>query len=199
MLGTLLFKFATWRANVNTDRSTFKEFMEEVKEDLMNIKNSIAALRANMAVLASKKRVDMHQSPTRLNDFGKSISQEIQGKEWAKEIAKLYVGQLKGKRPYDIQKFAFTQAYKFEFSKEMVDKMKRSSWENGVPIEIINRVLAYELRDALLTLLDMDPARRSPLSTNLTDIEVGLGIYHPRSPVPERCKSMVSTYSSQRR
>ena len=169
-LGTLLFKFATWRANVKTDRSTFKEFMEEVKtdrstfkefmeevkENFVNIKNSIAALRENMAVLASTKRVDLNQSPTHLNDFGKSISQEIQGKEWAKEIAKLNAGQLKGKQPYDIQKFAFTQAYKFEFSKEMLDKMKLSSWENGVPIEIIIRVLAYELRDALLALLDMD-------------------------------------------
>lgn len=40
--------------------------------------------------------------------------------------------------------------------------MKQSARENGVPIEIIIRVLAYELRDALLILLGMDPPEDHP-------------------------------------
>ena len=168
-LGTVVFKFAIWRANVDTDRSTFKEFMEEVKNDLKEIKDNITGLSSKVSelsgkvsVLISQEPIDTSKSPTRLNDLGKSISEEIQGKEWARDIAKLNIDQLEGKQPYDIQKFAFNQAYKFEFSKDMIEKMKQSAWENGVPIEIIIRVLAYELRDELLILFDMEPPKEHP-------------------------------------
>lgn len=181
-LVTLFAKFVTWRANVNTDRSTFKEFVGEVKEDIKDIKSSIAGLKgdvdglksdvdglksnvgvlnSSVAILVSKK-VDESQSPTRLNNLGKSISKEIQGKEWAKDVAAQNIEQHRGKQPYDIQKFAFTHAFSFDYSKEMTEQMKQSAWENGVPIEIIIRVLSFELRDALLDLLEMDPPEDHP-------------------------------------
>lgn len=181
-LVTLFAKFVTWRANVNTDRSTFKEFVGEVKEDIKDIKSSIAGLKgdvdglksdvdglksnvgvlnSSVAILVSKK-VDESQSPTRLNNLGKSISKEIQGKEWAKDVAAQNIEQHRGKQPYDIQKFAFTHAFGFDYSKEMTEQMKQSAWENGVPIEIIIRVLSFELRDALLDLLEMDPPEDHP-------------------------------------
>ena len=188
-LVTLFAKFATWRANVNTDRSTFKEFMEEVKEDIKDIKSSIAGLKgdvdglksdvdglksnvdglesnvgvlnSSVAILVSKK-VDESQSPTRLNNLGKSISKEIQGKEWAKDVTAQNIEQHRGKQPYDIQKFAFTHAFSFDYSKGMTEQMKQSAWENCVPIEIIIRVLSFELRDALLDLLEMDPPEDHP-------------------------------------
>lgn len=168
-LGTILFKFASWHGRVNSDRHTFKEFMKEVKKDLEEIKvniselsGKVSELSGKVSVLVSQDTIDTSDSPTRLNKKGKSISEEIQGKQWAKVVAKQYVDAQREKQPYDIQKFAFDQAYKFEFSKDMVEKMKQSAWENGVPIEIIIRVLAYELRDELLTLLGMDPPKEHP-------------------------------------
>ena len=166
---TLLFKFASWYGSVNSDRSVFREFMDEVKKDIQNIKSnvaeltsSVAGLTSSVSVLVSQKTVEKTQSPTRLNDLGKSIFKEIQGKEWAKNVANQNVEQQRGKQPYDIQKFAFEHTYNFSYSKEMTKIMKQSAYENGVPIEIIFRVLSFELRDALLDLLDMDPPEDHP-------------------------------------
>lgn len=87
-LGAIFSKFITWRANVNYDRSTFKEFMEEVKKNLKEIKVSISELSGKVSelsgkvsVLVSQDTIDTSNSPTRLNKKGKSISEEIQGKQ----------------------------------------------------------------------------------------------------------------------
>ncbi|MCY4672209.1 MAG: hypothetical protein OXD43_00335 [Bacteroidetes bacterium] len=194
---TIVFKFGSWCGSVNSDRSVFREFTQEVKKDLENIKSniarltssvaglkssvaglessvaglkssvaglesSVAGLKSSVAVLVSQKPVEKTQSPTRLNDLGKSISKEIQGKEWAKDVAKQNVEQQRGKQPYDVQKFAFEHAYHFNYSQEITERMKQSAWENGVPIEIISRVLSLELRDALLDLLGMGPPEDHP-------------------------------------
>lgn len=45
--------------------------------------------------------------------------------------------------------------FDFNYSDEMIARMKKSAWESGIPIELILRVLSYELRDALLDLLGM--------------------------------------------
>lgn len=158
----VIFSVGTWVGSMNSFKKTAKGAIGRIDKAIEKINERIGSIKVNVAVLASGKTVDASQSPIRLNEFGESISQEILGKQWAKVEATKYVEQFRGQQPYDVQKFAFGHVYQFQPPDEMGAKMKNCAYENGISIDLVLRVLAIDLRDAMLDVLGMEPPENGP-------------------------------------
>lgn len=162
LIGVMI-KIGKWIQKRHSFEEVTGKAIDRIDTSVEKINENISNIKTNVAVLAAGKSVDISQSPTYLNDLGKSISEEIKGKEWAKSIANRHIKEFENVQPYDVQGFAFRYVQKeFKPSEEMLARMKNSAWENGIPIDLILRVLSLELRDAMLDLLGMEAPEEHP-------------------------------------
>lgn len=159
---SVLIGIGIWIGRRQSFEKTTGKAIDRIDTSVVKINENIGNIKVNVAVLATGKTVDISQSPMRLNNFGKSISEEVGGKEWAKGIANEHIHKFQKAQPYDIQRFAFGFAQNFDPSEEMLTNMKTVAWEKGIPIELILRVLSLDLRDAMLDLLGMNPPEEPP-------------------------------------
>lgn len=135
-----VFKFGSWYGQVNSDRKRFDQFMEEVRKDIKNIFDRLPPLPTKEA------------SPIRLSEHGERISKDIDAKAWAEKVTHKLIGQTKGMTPFQVQEFSFDHANAFEPDNALLVKMQQSSFETGIDLEGVRRVLGVELRDRLLQL-----------------------------------------------
>ena len=149
VIGTI-YKIIKWTAVVESDRHQFREFMNEVREDIKKILQRIPG----------GEPVEKVTSPIALTDYGKDLSQSIN----ASEIADIYIIRV----TKDVEKFnAYEiQEYCFSFSKNDLlndlktnhsarhDKIHEVAFEQGIDVEKITRVIALELRDKILSTLN---------------------------------------------
>lgn len=110
-----MFKIGSWHGDVSSDRSIFKKFMEEIKEDLRIIKKDIKGLlkyRSDPAVT--------NDSPLRLTELGQSISNNLNASEWASKVAESNKNSVVGLDAYAIQEFSFD----YEMMNNIIPKTK---------------------------------------------------------------------------
>ena len=139
-LFAFVFKFGSWYGQVNSDRKRFDQFMEEVRKDIKNIFDRLPPLPTKEA------------SPIRLSEHGERISKDIDAKAWAEKVTHKLIGQTKSMTPFQVQEFSFDYANAFEPDDALLVKMQQSSFETGIDLEGVRRVLGVELRDRLLQL-----------------------------------------------
>ncbi len=138
-----VFKFGNWYGEVNSDWKGFDQFMKEIRIDIKNILDRLPLLPTTNA------------SPIRLSEHGERISKDIDAKAWAEEETQKLIGQSKGMTPYQVQELSFDHAKAFEPDDALLVKMQQSSFETGIDLEGVRRVLGVELRDRLLQLNDL--------------------------------------------
>ena len=142
-IGTGIFKTGKWVGSVNSDSATFKDFINEVRDDIKKILDRLPA-----KVVASG-------SPIRLTDLGNQVSEKIDAKNLAGEHAQKVFNKVKDSAPYEIQEYCME--YVKEESAWAPDQLKEfgnCAYENGIPLEQVFDVIAVELRDALLELIE---------------------------------------------
>ena len=134
----LMFKFGDWHGKVNSDRSSFKEFMKEVRDDIKEILQRLP----NPPLSAS--------SPLRLTDFGEKIAHNISAGEWADQIVEEVSKEVIGKSPYEIQEFCFTHVQSLKVSPDQKLLLDNCAYEHGIDVETVLKVLGVVVRDKLL-------------------------------------------------
>ena len=129
--------FGKWIGSVNTDRTSFKEFMEEIRADIKAIFSRLPPTTVS------------RQSPLRLTDLGKAISEKLNAKNWARQAAPALVKDMKGKTAYEIQEhcFKYAENHKFEDSPDMARAILDCAFEHGLKDSQVRDVLGVELRD----------------------------------------------------
>ena len=138
--------FEEWKGKVDSERKSFKEFMQEVRDDIKTILSRLPPAEATRT------------SPLRLTDFGRALSAGIAGPEWADRIADMVADQVVGMEAYEIQEFSFGYVENdLSPTEEERRAMRRTAYEQGARIEQVRRVLAIELRDKLLTRASLEP------------------------------------------
>ncbi len=131
-------RVARWTGKVDTDRTTFRASIAEIRED---VKLLLRSLRSEMSP----------GSPLRLTDLGREMSEMIGGKEWGMTIAASVDYQAEGKEPYEIQEFSSNYVHnKMPLTDEERAKIQACAYQHGVTEAQVKNVLAIELRDALL-------------------------------------------------
>ena len=136
---TFAHRLGKWQGEVNTDRTNFKSFMEEIRKDVKQILTRLPPVPTAAG------------SPIMLTDLGERISQAVNAAEWAAAEAENLALETKGKDSLEIQEIAFDFAQnKFEPSAEMLKIMRACAFENGIDLSGVREVLGVELRDVLL-------------------------------------------------
>ena len=90
VLGILgfVFWFGKWVGAVNTDRTMFGNFVNEIRSDIKKILG-----RLPQVTVAST-------SPLRLTKIGEAISEKLEAGNWAKETALSVASKIEGKQPF---------------------------------------------------------------------------------------------------
>ncbi len=128
-----------WKGKLDSDRTDFKKFIEEVRKDIKEI-----LLRLSPAVTDKS-------SPLKLTDLGRSISDRLKASEWAKETAPSIIDEVTGKHPYEIQNFCLDYVTTdIQLTPSMDQQIKSCAYENGITKRQVLEVLAIELRDELI-------------------------------------------------
>ena len=137
-----LIKIGTWKGNVDSDRESFKEFMKEIRGDIKKILE-----RLPPQTIAGS-------SPLSLTELGKTISEHIDARRIANELAGDLSESLQDKSHYDIQERC-AEFINSEFKPSPIqDKIIREcAYEHGVKIEQVKNVIAIELRDAVIEIV----------------------------------------------
>ena len=136
---------AKWTGQVDADRENFKEFMKEIRRKLDEIFKYILGTE-----------VALPSSPIQLTDLGKKISEAIQAKEWAAELAEQFAGEVEGKDAYEIQELARAKCNcDMEMSEFRASLCRKTAFQHGLKLDQVVSVLGLELRDILLDRADL--------------------------------------------
>lgn len=140
-VASVLVSIGVWVGSVNADRKSFKEFMNEVRND---IKKILARLPAPTIEGGS---------PIRLTDLGRSVADDLDVGKWVEQVAPSLIARVKGKPPFEVQNFCFDYVKdEFEPDEKQLRKLQMCAYENGIDLDAVLDVLAVELRDRLLEL-----------------------------------------------
>ena len=133
----LVFGIGKWVGNVNSDRKSFKEFMNEVRDD---IKKTLDRLPPPLPVTAG--------SPLALTDLGRKISERLSAGTLADSLVPILRERTSGKDPYEIQELCFAYVRgEYEPPQELEVLIRMCACENALKREQVLDVLAVELRD----------------------------------------------------
>ena len=132
-----LSKDSEWRGGVDVDRQTFKDFMAEIREKIIEIFD-----RLPPSPVAGK-------SPVKLTEFGEKISVTISAKDWASSLAPILLPKVVGKTEFDVYEFC-GQYIDTELEPDFRRQVAETAYEIATTDDNVLTVLRVELRDALL-------------------------------------------------
>ena len=141
----LIFKVGKWfqaTDQVKRDLGSIKETLAKVVEEFRDdIKKIFLYLRPEVS----------SSSPLELTDFGRELSTDIGGQEWARQKASELASRVRGQPAFEVHEFAaeYVQG-NTNFDEAFFQRMRECVYNRGAKIEQIRNVLAVELRDALL-------------------------------------------------
>ncbi len=143
-----IWKLGQWKGGMDRFGSSLEDTLKTIQSDIKKIFERLPP------------PVTSTQSPVKLTDFGRSISNDLDAGKWAEEKAAGLIDGVRNKQPYEIQEFCFKFANDEEYDPTMVSKIQTSSaYNHGIDIDQIKRVLAIELRDVFLRVLDLEPPK----------------------------------------
>ena len=137
----LVVKLIIWYADVNGDRKNFSQFMEKIDGSLEEIGTDLKKIFHKLP----RPRVAEGQSPARLTDFGKEVSQTIMAEEWAKDVAPEIEGKIAGMPEHLVE--AFCRKYVDTNTPEDDDRVLLGMYEHALGRDPVLSVLRIVLRD----------------------------------------------------
>ena len=136
----VVFGIGKWVGSVNADRKSFKEFMDEVRDDIKEILQRLPPPRPVTG-----------GSPLTLTDLGRKISERLGAGKLADSLVPLLREQADGKDPYEIQELCFDYVRNTYTPPPHVEALIRMcAFDNALKREQVLDVLAVELRDRFL-------------------------------------------------
>lgn len=140
----IIFGIGKWVGAINSDRASFKTFMNEVRDD---IKRILARLPTPTVEPGS---------PLQLTEFGEKISRSLGVKDWALNEAMGLLAEVEEKEPYEVHDFCVDHVQmQFDLGDALYVRIRAGAYENGTTVKSVQDVFVIELRDALLRLMEM--------------------------------------------
>ena len=131
-----------WKGRVDSSLDTIKTTLKEIRDDVKQIFERLPRPSSSLFT---------DNSPLRLTDLGRSISETLGAPQWAAEVAPSLKNRVKDMVAYDIQEFCRTYVYReFQPTPDQEEKIKACAYENALDRREVLDVLAIELRDVLL-------------------------------------------------
>ena len=142
------------KADVDSFKADIASFKEEVKADIRELRADIKAILGRESTVADS------DSPLHLNELGKKVSLSVNAKEIAAQEAPKVRELLPSHNPYDIQTFCkehFERGGAFKPTADQLDAFKQCAFDQGIGLDQVGEVCAYELRDELRRLIAAGP------------------------------------------
>ena len=133
---TVLYKFSHWKGTVDSDLSSIKDLIVEIRADIKNIFQRLPS------------QITVGQSPLRLTEYGEGLSNKLNAQDWADRIAPTVLTKVINKQPFEIHNFC--KEFVKTLSAEEHPAVFERSYEIGITDENMKIVLALVLRDELL-------------------------------------------------
>ncbi|MCY4641429.1 MAG: hypothetical protein OXC41_01815 [Gammaproteobacteria bacterium] len=136
-----------WKGEVDADRKSFNEFMDEVRKKLDKIFERLPQPSPTVGA-----------SPVKLTAYGERLSQSVRAHEWTTRLAQHLIVDTRGKAEYEIYDMCedfINIHYKNNFTEEEKNRIKSAAYENAGNSEQVLNVLTVELRDRLLEIHGM--------------------------------------------
>lgn len=129
----------TWIGKVNTDRKTFRDFMNEVRGDIKKILNRLPASTIQRG------------SPLMLNELGKKVAECLEAHEMVNSIFDDAYQNAQGKPAFDVQQMCFDYVLKdWEPPDNFTERIKDCAYKHGIDRKQTMNVIAIQLRDRIL-------------------------------------------------
>lgn len=141
-----VYKWGRWTGSVDADRKTFKEFMEEVKNDIKEL------LRRLPPVTTAG------QSPIELTDLGKKVVTMLQPDQWIESYASQRLPRTDDMSLYQIQQDAFDFAEQELLTRiqndapELVKAIENCAFHHGISVGEVMKALGVVLRNKMFQL-----------------------------------------------
>ena len=141
----LTFSFGKWSGGVNTKLGAFEKAVSEIRDDIKKI-----------LLWIPSKTVDS-DSPLKLTKVGEKVAETISARSIVKNFATDLRTRAEGKLPYDIQDLCFDFIRdEYKPSDEIEKNIKQCAYENGIDRAEVLDVLAIELRNEVLWLIEQN-------------------------------------------
>ena len=170
-IGAALVSIGIWVGSVITNLKALKEAVAEIKEAVIKIRDDTNSF---LHELTSKTLNP--GSPLEPNELGQKVSKSIDSPSIVKGIAPSLCERANGKLPYDIQELCFDFIRdEYKPVEDIEKKIKQCAYDNGISRADVMDVLAVELRDEIIRLIDPDtvstrikglPAKSKETETN---------------------------------
>ncbi|MCY4129513.1 MAG: hypothetical protein OXG15_09785 [Gammaproteobacteria bacterium] len=142
---SMLIGVGVWVVKVETSQKNFRQFMEEIRNDIKEIFIRLPAKPLS------------ETSQLALTDKGRKMLAEIEGERWALELATTLTGKVDDMDEYQIQEFCFGFVGSLDLTDEQDARIRKCAYENASDKEETLIVLAVELRDVLLEKIGKAP------------------------------------------
>ena len=140
-VGSLETRVGSLEAEVGSMKELMGKFAEELRFDIKQIMLRLPPPQGTAS-----------QSPIELTDFGRVLSSDVGGRDWARETAARLVDRIRGRQPLEVHEFSMDYILNdANFPEEFHRKMRECVSDRGTTPEEVRKVLAVELRDALLS------------------------------------------------
>ena len=150
VIGGVLVSIGIWIGSVNTSLKSLREAVPEIKGSVDKIRENINGLLHELT-----SRTLNPGSPLKPNELGRKVSESIDAPAIVKGLAPGLCDRANGKPPYDIQELCFNFIRDdYEPSDEVEKNIKEFAYENGISRADVMDVLAVELRDEILRLIE---------------------------------------------
>ena len=113
---------ARWKGQVDADRKSFTEFMQEVRTDIKKILGYVGP------------RLSTPGSPVVLNELGKKVSGAMGIKAWAKDTAPGLLEEIADRKEHQIYDFCVEYAKNMDLTEEQIDISKALAYEHWFPL-----------------------------------------------------------------
>ena len=148
----LVVKGLFWLRDVQTMKTgwaqfttkTFPDFAQEIRNDIKEIFRRLPLAPAGVK----------EGSPLTLTDFGQKMSENMDARAWAEELAPTLQAELVGKRAFEVD--AFSRRYVYEQMREDA-RVAKCMYEMAVEPDNALNVLHVVLRDRLIAALGISP------------------------------------------
>ena len=140
-----LISVGIWIGSVNTHLKSFKDAVSEIRDDIKKILQWMPS-----------KTIDSG-SPLKLTTMGDKVSKSIDTISIVKGLATDLRVKADGKLPYDIQELCFDFIRdEYKPSDEVERDIKKCAYDNGIDRAEVLDVLAVELRDEILRMIEQN-------------------------------------------
>lgn len=150
----------TWVGSITAKTGSFKRTLDEIGTKLDKVVNKLDKVVNKLDILVDRTRARTTESgsPLKLSEIGRRVSETINAKGIAGEHTSNLVDELRGKKRYEIQDFAFDYVYSDEFDLpiETQELLRQCAYDEALPLNDVKVVIALELRDQLIELIGPD-------------------------------------------